>query len=257
MSVVLVTGGTGRLGRVLLPRLVAARHEVRALVRRPDAVLPAGVEAVRGDLGIPPLPARALDSVTHIVHLASGSAGGQIEAVDLAGTRALIEAARAAGRLHLIYLSIVGVEQVPSPLYRAKVEVEAMLAASGLPWTSLRTPQFHELIWGSFNRPSAAPFLVEGRRYQPVACADVADFVIGLLTRPPANAVVEMGGPEVFEAAELAAIYAEVMGQPRPGLRPAPESPGETRDALTTPSHREGRVTWRQYLEAQRDGVTL
>lgn len=257
MGVVLVTGGTGRLGRVLLPRLLAAGHEVRALVRRPDAELPAGVEAVRGDLGVPPLPARALDGVTHVIHLASGSAEGQIDGVDLAGTRALINAARAAGHPHLIYLSIVGVEQVPSPLYSAKVEVEAMLAASGLPWTSLRTPQFHELIWGSFNRPSAAPFVVEGRRYQPVACADVADFVLGLLTRPPANAVVEMGGPEVLEAAELTSIYAEVMGRPQPALRPAPESPGETRGALTTPSHREGRITWRQFVEAQRDAATL
>lgn len=257
MSAVLVTGGTGRLGRVLLPRLVAAGHEVRALVRRPDAALPARVEPVRGDLGAPPLPARALEGVAHIVHLASGSAEGQIDGVDLAGTRALIEAAHAAGRPHLIYLSIVGVEQVPSPLYRAKVEVEAMLAASGLPWTSLRTPQFHELIWGSFSRPAAAPFVVDGRRYQPVACADVADFVLGLLNRRPANAVVEMGGPEVFEAAELASIYAEVMERPEPALRPALESPGETRDALTTPGHREGRVTWRQFLEAQRDAATL
>ena len=142
-------------------------------------------------------------------------------------------------------------------LYRAKVEVEAMLAASGLPWTSLRTPQFHELIWGSLSRPAAAPFMVDGRRYQPVACADVADFVVGLLTRPAANAVVEMGGPEVFEAAELASIYAEVTGQPVPGLRPAPESPDQTRDALTTPDHREGRVTWRQFIEAQRAAETV
>jgi len=43
VATVLVTGGTGRLGRELLPRLVAVGHEVRALVRRPDAVLPYGV----------------------------------------------------------------------------------------------------------------------------------------------------------------------------------------------------------------------
>jgi len=96
---------------------VAAGHRVRALVRRPDAALPAGVEAVRGDLSAPPLPAAACAGVDQIVHLASASSGGDVAGVDLAGTRALIEAARAAGRPHLLYLSIVGIEQMPFPLY--------------------------------------------------------------------------------------------------------------------------------------------
>lgn len=252
MANILVTGGTGRLGRELLPRLVAAGHEVRALVRRPDAVLPAGVEAVRGDLSAPPLPARALEGVAHVVHLASGSSGGDIEGIDLGGTRALIEAARAEGRPHLLYLSIVGIELMPFPLYQAKVQIEAMLAASGLPWTSLRTPQFHELIWDVFDQPPPTPFLASGMQYQPVGCADVADFVVRLLAQPPANAVVTMGGPEIFEASELASIFAGVMGRAEPALRRAPSS-GAMLTALITPSHREGRVTWRQFLEAQRD----
>ncbi len=255
MATIFVTGGTGRLGRELLPRLVAAGHEVRALVRRPDAVLPVGVEAVRGDLGAPPLPARALEGVQHIVHLASGSSGGDIEGIDLGGTRTLIEAALAGGRPHLVYLSIVGVEKSAFPLYRAKVEIEAMLATSGLPWTSLRTPQFHELIWDVFDRPPSSPFLALGMRYQPLACAEVADSVVDLLTKPPANGIVEMGGPEILEASELASIFAEVMGRPEPALRRTP-SAGTDLDALLTPSHREGRQTWRQFLEAKRGAGT-
>jgi len=251
MAAILVTGGPCRLGRALLPRLVAAGHEVRALVRRPDAALPAGVEAVRGDLGSPPLPAAALAGIDHVVHLVSGSSGGQVEANDLGGTRALIEAARRAGRPHLLYLSIVGVDLVSSPLCHAKVEVKAMLAECGLPWTSLRTTQFHELIWQVLDRPPARPFLTSGRRYQPLACADVVDFVVGLLETTPANGIVEMGGPEIFDAAELASTSSEVTERPAPALRPPPPSP-EMRDALTTPNHREGRVTWRTFLEQQR-----
>jgi uncharacterized protein YbjT (DUF2867 family) len=251
MSTVLVTGGTGRLGRELLPRLVAAGHEVRALVRRPDAALPPGVEAVLGDLAAPPqLPARAFEGVEHIVHLASGSSGGDIEGIDLAGTRTLIEAARAAGGPHLLYLSIVGVEKSAFPLYRAKVEVEVLLAASGLPWTSLRTTQFHELIWDVFDQPPPSPFLAQGMRYQPLAAAEVAEFVVELLTRPPANGIIEMGGPEVLEASELASIFAEVMGRPVPALRRAP-SAGNDLDALLAPDHREGQETWREFLEAR------
>ncbi len=250
MSTILVTGGTGRLGRALLPRLVAAGHEVRALVRRPDAALPAGVEAVRGDLGTPPLPEGALAGVEHVIHLASGAGDGQIEGVDLAGTSALVDAARAAGRPHLLYLSIVGVEKSTYPLYRAKVEVEALLARCGLPWTALRTTQFHELIWDVLDRPPATGFLAEGTRYQPVACVDVADFVVDLLTRPPAEGIVEMGGPEVFEAVELVATFSEVTGRLGPPLRAGDPSP-IARDALITPDHREGRLTWRAFVEGR------
>lgn len=252
MSTVLVTGGTGRLGRELLPRLIAAGHEVRALVRRPDAVLPAGVEAVMGDLGAPPIPVRAFEGVAHVIHLASGATDGQIDGVDLAGTRILVEAAQASGRPHLLYLSIVGIEKVSFPLYRAKVEVEAFLTAGRLPWTSLRTTQFHELIWDVFDRPPPSPFLARGMRYQPVACAEVADFVVDLLARPPANGIVEMGGPGVFESSELASIFAKVTGRPEPALRPAPASPDADLDALLAPGHHEGRVTWRQFLETHR-----
>ncbi len=256
MANILVTGGTGRLGRELLPRLVDAGHEVRALVRRPDAVLPDGVEPVSGDLGTvsrgQPLAAAAFEGVEHVIHLASGSSGGDIEGVDIAGTRTLIDAVRVAGGAHLLYLSIVGVEKSAFPLYRAKVEIEAMLGASGLPWTSLRTTQFHELIWDVFDQPPPSPFLALGMRYQPLACAEVADSVVDLLTKPPANGVIEMGGPEALEASELASIFAEVMRRPEPALRRAPSADTDL-DALLAPDHREGRQTWRAFLEAKRD----
>lgn len=256
MATILVTGGTGRLGRELLPRLVAAGHDVRALVRRPDAVLPDGVEAIAGDLVAPPLATAVFEGIEHVIHLASGATDGQIEGVDLAGTRVLLDAVRAAGGAHVLYLSIVGIEQVAFPLYRAKVEIEAMLATSGLPWTSLRTTQFHELLWDVFDRPPPTPFLARGMRYQPVGCAEVATFVVDLLTQPPANGVIEMGGPEILESSELASIFAEVTGRPEPALRPAPTSTA-TLDALVTPNHREGRQTWRAFLEAQRGAGTL
>lgn len=93
-------------------------------------------------------------------------------------------------------------------------------------------------------------------RYQPLAAAKVAEFVVELLARPPTNGVVEMGGPEVVEASELASIFAQVMGRPAPALRRAP-SAGTDLDALLAPDHREGRATWREFLEAQRSTGTL
>ena len=131
-----------------------------------------------------------------------------------------------------------------------------MLATNGLPWTSLRTTQFHELIWDVFDQPPPSPFLAQGMRYQPLATAEVATFVVALLKQPPTNGIIEMGGPEILESAELASIFAEVTGRPEPALRPAPTSTA-TLDALVTPNHREGRQTWRAFLEAPRRAGTL
>ena len=259
MANILVTGGTGRLGRELLPRLVAAGHEVRALVRRPDAVLPDGIEAVSGDLGAAslgqPLASAAFEGVEHVIHLASGATDGQIEGVGLAGTRVqLTPCARQVVRMSCTSRSWALISTFP--LYRAKVEIKAMLATSGLPWTSLRTTQFHELIWDVFDQPPPAPFLPQGMRYQPLAAAEVATVVVDLLKQPPANGIIEMGGPEILESAELASIFTEVTGRSEPALRPAPTSTA-TLDALVTPNHREGRQTWSASLEAQRRAGTL
>lgn len=241
MANILVTGGTGRLGRELLPRLVAAGHEVRALVRRPGAVLPDGIEAVSGDLGA--------------ASLGQPLASAAFEGVDLAGTRVqLTPCARQVVRMSCTSRSWASISTFP--LYRAKVEIKAMLATSGLPWTSLRTTQFHELIWDVFDQPLPAPFLPQGMRYQPLAAAEVATVVVDLLKQPPANGIIEMGGPEILESAELASIFTEVTGRSEPALRPAPTSTA-TLDALVTPNHREGRQPWSASLEAQRRAGTL
>lgn len=250
---VLVTGGTGRLGRVLLPRLVAEGFAVRALVRRPDAVLPSGVAAVTGDLGSGEGLAEALTGIGQIVHLASGSAGGDTETVDVEGTARLIEAARQAGAPHLLYLSIVGIDRTPLPYYAVKVRVEEQIAASGLPWTSLRTTQFHELIAEWLGRRAAV--FAKGVPFQPVSTADVSGEVVRLLRSGPANGIVQFAGPEVLTSEVLAAAFAEVtgappldLGDPVPGTAAAAFAGG----GLVAPNHARGTVTWAEWLRAGR-----
>lgn len=246
MSDVFVTGGTGRLGRLLLPRLARAGHRVRALVRRPGASLPAGVDALTGDLADPAsLSGDAFAGVDVIVHLASGAAENAIDGVDVGGTRLLIDRARTAGAPHLIYLSIVGVDRVPLPLYRAKVEIERLVATSGLPWTVLRATQFHELI-RDWLQMAPGRYFPAGMLYQPIAADEVAEAVIDLVARGPANGIVEIGGPQVLESRELARIFEEVTGTAAPELPPLPED--RPADGLLAPGHHEGRLTWRAFL---------
>ena len=66
--------------------------------------------------------------------------------MDVDGTRNLLEAARAAGTPHLVYISIVGIHRVPYRYYQAKLAAERLIQASGLPWTILRSTQFHQLL---------------------------------------------------------------------------------------------------------------
>ena len=141
---ILVTGGSGTLGRGVVARLLAAGHQVRVLSRRPrPAGGPATAEWVTGELVSGDGLAGAVTGVEAIVHCAGDPRRPR---VDSNGTRNLLRAARAAGAPHLVDISIVGVDRVPYRYYQAKLQAERLIQASGLPWTILRATQFHQLI---------------------------------------------------------------------------------------------------------------
>src|SRR5262245_26485230 len=129
---VLVTGGTGRLGRVLVPLLSAAGHSVRILSRvqrtGPDLRASPAIGDLTTDTGL----VEAATDIDCIVHLASNSRNAH--AVDVEGTQRLIEAARGADVKHLLYVSIVGVDRIPYAYYQAKLEAERLIADSGVPF---------------------------------------------------------------------------------------------------------------------------
>ncbi len=128
MTTVLVTGGTGLLGRTVVAQLAAAGHDARILTRATRGG-PYRSERVVGDLTTGAGLEAAVDGVAAIVHLASDPRHAQ--RVDVAGTRRLIEAAHRAGRPHLVYVSIVGVDRIPWRYYGAKAIVEQDVAAPG------------------------------------------------------------------------------------------------------------------------------
>jgi uncharacterized protein YbjT (DUF2867 family) len=141
---VLVTGGTGYVGRPLAEALVARGHRVRVLCR-PESLdrVAAGAEALLGDaLVATSISAAAVDGGT-LVHLVgtphpSPAKAAAFESVDLASIRASLAAARAAGIAHLVYVSVAH----PAPVMRAYVDArvrgEEAIAQSGLTATILR-----------------------------------------------------------------------------------------------------------------------
>ncbi|MFG2787889.1 SDR family oxidoreductase [Streptomyces sp. NPDC048419] len=206
MTTILVTGGTGTLGRLVTERLRADGHEVRVLSRHTQ---PYAVDLRRGGSGLD----AALAGAGTVVHCATTQTGGDEKAA-----RNLIEAARRAGVEHLVHISIVGVDRVPFPYYRTKLAVERMIEESGLGWTVLRATQFHDLPVMIFRALAKLPVLLlpAGVRDQPVEVAEVAERLAELAAMAPAGRVEDMGGPEIRTFESLARAWLKATGRRRP-----------------------------------------
>jgi uncharacterized protein YbjT (DUF2867 family) len=207
VSLVLVTGGTGVLGRAVAAGLTTAGHDVRIMSR---------TGTVRGDLRTGDGLDAAVASATAVVHCASDPRDSR--RVDVDGTRRLVDAARRAGHPHMIYISIVGVDRIPYPYYRAKAEAEREIALSGLPWTTLRATQFHEFtadLLGQLTRLPVVP-APRGWRFQPVDVREVAARLVTAVDTGAGGRLPDLGGPEVLTVAELARAYLSAAGRRRP-----------------------------------------
>jgi uncharacterized protein YbjT (DUF2867 family) len=258
MNTILVTGGAGNLGRLVVPRLQQAGVRVRVLSRseRPAAD---GVELVRGDLATGAGVAEAVRGVDTIVHLAGNAKGDG----DLA--RTLVAAATDAGRPHVVNISVVGAERVPVVsgvdrgmfgYFAAKREAELVLSESGLPWTTLRATQFHDLTLTTVRALAKLPVIpvAAGVRFQPVEAAEVADRLVELALGDPAGLVPDLGGPRAYGMDELVRSYLRATGRRRPVL--ALRLPGGAARAIRGGAnlaldHADGVRTWEDFLAAQ------
>jgi len=200
MSLIVVTGATGTLGRLLVPELILAGHQVRAMTRRQGKVSHRGATEVVADVLDEASLVAAVQGADTIVHLASNP-GRKAARTEIDGTRKLLTA-RDPGTA-LIYLSIVGCDRTPFAYYRAKTAAEALVRAAP-DATVIRATQFHSLV-----RLLLAPRLggraiaPAGLRLQPVDPEYVAQVLVDAV-RDPSAAPTEVGGPEQLDIAELA-----------------------------------------------------
>ncbi len=255
---VLVTGGTGTLGRQVVPRLQAAGCDVRVLSRRAHDAAD-GIEYVTGDLltgeGVP----AAVDGAAIIVNCAGSNKGDDEAAGNL--VRAASAASGSAVR-HLVHISVIGADRVPlvSGVDRAmfgyfgtKLAAERIVADSGLPWTTLRAAQFHDLILMVAQQLAKLPVLPvpAGFRFQPVDAGDVAVRLVELALDSPAGLVPDLAGPRVYPAGDLLRSYLRARGKHRP-MVPV-RLPGAAARAFRAgvnlaPDRAVGARTWEDFL---------
>ena len=248
-SVVLVTGGTGRLGRLVVTRLQDKGCDVRVLARheRPTAQ---GVRFFTADLrsgqGIEP----AVTAAAAIIHCATSTRG------DVEATRNLVAAASRTGSAHLVYASIVGIDRLASWGYpKTKLQAEQIVASSGLPWTILRVTQFYDYCLTNAQKLSRFPIapVPAGFTVQPVDPRDVADRLVELALSNPVGRAPDMAGPQVSNWTDLLRGYLKASRRRRwvlpvriPGTRAVRNGA-----LLPPPGHTVGSRTWDQFLTAE------
>ncbi|TQJ17614.1 NADH dehydrogenase [Kribbella jejuensis] len=209
----MVAGGTGRLGTVVVRRLVRRGEPIRVLTRHPTDT-PVDHEQAAGDVRSRTATAAALegcDTVVWCVHGLLGGHGAGPGAVDRDACIATIDAARAAGVRRFVLISIKNAAaDHPSSLFRAKFAAEEHLRATNLDWTILRPTSFLELwlevVRGKLDKGGPAVVLGPGENpFNVVSVDDVAAVVDYCLTEPSTvGRVIDVAGPDNVTMVDLA-----------------------------------------------------
>lgn len=231
MSSVVVTGASGFIGTALIPRLVAAGHLPRLIVRQPPAAPPPPpVEVMAGDLTSPANLRAAMVGADAVVHLGAATSAGRLDPavayrVNVGGATALIEACRAAGCRRVVVLSTQHVHLPRCGTYgRTKRIADALFAGSGLEVTILRP----SLVYGPGSRGvfvklarlvrrlPVIPVVGPGTWHlRPLYLDDLVTLIVETLARPDVSGrTYDVGGAErVTYNGFLAAICA-ALGRP-------------------------------------------
>jgi uncharacterized protein YbjT (DUF2867 family) len=248
---VLVTGGTGTLGRHVVTLLRQSGHRARIFTRRPRG----HVDAIEGDLKTGAGFDKALAGMEVIVHAASATTRPlRGRSTDVDGTRRLLEKASAAGIAHIVFVSIVGIDRVDYPYYKTKLATEHIVRESAVPWSILRATQFHQFVDFLLQRFSRVPRLTAvpfAWRLQPVEVTEVARRLVEIALHTPTNTTEDFGGPEVRDLKSLTEAWLAAREEKRRLVNlniPLAFSAQIAGGGLLCPDHTEGKITFDDYL---------
>lgn len=196
---IVVMGGHGRVGSRLVSLLRADGHEPVAASRA------TGVDAITGK-GL----VEALSGADAVVDVMESPSLNERSVLDffVTSSRNLLDAGAATGVGHHVALSVVGVDRVKgSGYFRAKAAQEALIRASSIPFTIVRSTQFFDLMERILRAGMNGDVVrVAPALMQPVDADDVAEALAKAVSAPPLNGTVELAGSETICLNELARL---------------------------------------------------
>ena len=251
---ILVTGGTGTLGRLVVACLRDAGRDVRVLSR--GAHEDQGIEFVTGDIGTDDDIDAAVRGIEVVVHCAGSAKGDEEKA------RHLVRAASTAGVRHIVYISVVGADRIPMAgrmdramfgYFGAKHAAEKAIAGSGITWTTLRATQFFDLSLTTAQAMAKLPVMPvpAGFRFQPIDAGEVADRLVELALGSPAGLVPAIGGPRIYDWGDLIRGYLQEAGKRRAIVRIpvfGKAAAAIREGANLAPDRAVGKRTWEDFL---------
>ncbi|HKV88141.1 MAG TPA: NAD(P)H-binding protein [Candidatus Dormibacteraeota bacterium] len=260
-ELILVTGGTGALGRRVVQRLRDAGHRVRVASRHahaPDSGVEYAVCDLERDEGVDAAVAEA----TIVIHCAGV---GKIKQ-DTSQAQHITRAAGRAGVRHLVTISVVGADRIPVKTavdrsgfayFASQRAKELVVAGSGTPWTNLRATQFYDgfilVMVRGLSRLPIVP-LPTDTRFQPVDADEVAVRLVELALGEPAGQAPDIAGPKIYDAGDLMRSYLDAVGKRRRILRirmPGAAAAAIRAGANLAPDRAVGRRTWEEFLAAE------
>ena len=263
---VLVTGGSGHLGRTIVAGLRERQDDVRVLARRPGDE--DSVEWFRGDLSTGAGVEDAVVGVDALIHAATNSPAAQRggftivdfvhspKDVDVDGTKTLLAAAEHEDVRHFVHVSIVGLEHMApiNPYARVKLAAEGVVRESNLLWSIVRATGFYWLLDRMLAKMARrrALWLPADVRMQAVDSDEFAAFALEVLDRGRGGEQPDFVGPETLTMQELAEQYlAERKLERRIRSAPIPRRFKRALDAgNTSMTGIRGERTWQQWLRS-------
>jgi len=232
-AVILLTGATGAVGGELLPALLAAGHQVRALVRDPRKLGEhrVDVQITLGDIGDPFSLRHALRGVDTVIHLAAAirdQPGGTIEEVNGLATVRLLRAAERAQADRFVFFSAMGATGFQrTRFFRSKALAERAIEESPLDSTVFAPSIIYRpgdpwiTLLQRLSLLPAVPVSGKGKAlYQPIWARDVARCVVASLdgsgSNPGPNGRYELAGPELLSYDAIVEVVIEASGRGRP-----------------------------------------
>jgi uncharacterized protein YbjT (DUF2867 family) len=225
---ILVTGGTGVIGEGVIPELLTRGHSVRLLSRhaQDDAKQWPDVEPFEGNVADASSLAGAADGCDVVVHIAGIVSEDPpkltFEAVNVEGTRNIVNEAKRAGVQRFVFVSSLGADVGESAYHKSKKAAEEIVAQSGLQWTIVRPGNVYgpgdevmSLILKMVRTLPAVPVIDSGdQEFQPIWHEDLAKMLAAVVERNDlARQTLEAAGPEITTMNDVVEHFREITGR--------------------------------------------